>query len=343
MLDLAAESSAPGIAFHDHAPDQGDFAQALIQGLAATRKAIPCRFLYDARGSALFDRICDLEEYYPTRTEIGILREKTGEIARRIGPDSQLIELGGASSLKAKILLDALERPGAYVPIDISREHLRSETRRLHQERPWLAIHAVCADYARPFALPRTNAGGRRLGFFPGSTIGNLQPDEALAFLADWAARLGPDAAMVIGVDLRKSAQILERAYDDAQGVTAAFTKNVLARANQELGADFDLALFAHRAHYDADRGRIEIHLESLADQTVRVLGHSFTLKTGERIHVEDSCKYSIAGFRDLARAAGFIPAAVWTDPAQLFSVHYLQTPPAGYSPDGPLTGGGGA
>ena len=326
MLDLAAEGARPGIAFHDHAPQQGGFAEALIEGLSGRCKAIPCRFLYDARGSALFDRICELEEYYPTRTEIGILREQAADIARRIGPDSQLVELGGASSLKAKILLDALERPGAYMPIDISREHLQSETRRLHQERPGLAIHAVCADYAQPFALPRTTAVGSRLGFFPGSTIGNLQPDEAIAFLADWAERLGPDAAMVIGVDLRKSTEIVQRAYDDAQGVTAAFTKNVLARANRELGADFDLARFAHRARYDADRGRIEIHLESLADQTVHMPGHSFAFAAGERIHVEDSYKYSVAGFRDLARAAGFRPTAVWTDPDQLFSVHYLET-----------------
>jgi dimethylhistidine N-methyltransferase len=333
MLDLGAhtldtQTAVRDIRFHDHVPQTDGFAEALIAGLSGPTKAIPCRFLYDARGSALFDEICRLEEYYPTRTEIGILRACAADIAQRAGPDCALIELGGASSLKAKILLDALQRPGAYVPIDISREHLLSAAGRLQLERPSLSIHAVCADYAQPFELPVTQALGRRLGFFPGSTIGNLQPDEALSFLADWAGRLGPDSAMVIGVDLRKSPQIIQRAYDDAQGVTARFSKNVLVRANRELGADFHVDMFEHRARYDADHGRIEIHLESLADQTVTVAGHSLVLAAGERIHIEDSYKYSIAGFRDLARAAGFHPAAVWTDPAELFSVHYLQTAP---------------
>jgi dimethylhistidine N-methyltransferase len=237
-----------------------------------------------------------------------------------------LIELGGASSLKAEILLDALERPGAYVPIDISREHLQSAARRLHRERPSLIIRAVCADYAQPFDLPDTAATGRRLGFFPGSTIGNLQPDEAIGFLADWARRLGADAAMVIGVDLRKSRAILERAYDDARGLTAEFSKNILARANRELGCDFNLSQFAHRARYDETLGRIEIHLESLAEQSVEFDERRILLAMGERIHIEDSYKYAVDGFQTLARKAGFDPAAVWTDPANLFSVHYLQT-----------------
>lgn len=329
MLDLRAEAPIYDIGFQDIAPEADGFAQALIEGLSARRKSIPCRFLYDARGSALFEQICRLEEYYPTRTEIGILRACARDIAGRIGPEAELIELGGASSLKAEILLDALERPGAYIPIDISREHLQAAAGRLRLERPGLSIHAVCADYAQAFDLPVTRAAGRRLGFFPGSTIGNLQPDEARDFLADWAERLGPDAAMVIGVDLRKSPWIIQRAYDDAEGVTARFSKNVLARANRELGCDFDLNWFEHRARYDADRGRVEIHLESLTDQSVHVSQHRFDLKSGERIHIEDSYKYSIEGFRDLARAGGFIPTAVWTDPAELFSVHYLQTPPA--------------
>lgn len=329
MLDLGAQAAFSDINFHDHAPDARGFAEALCLGLSGRRKFIPCRFLYDAHGSALFEQICRLEEYYPTRTELGILRAHAGDIARRIGRDSQLIELGGASSLKANILLDALERPGAYVPIDISREHLRAAARRLHGERPGLKIHAVCADYALPLDLPATEAGGRRLGFFPGSTIGNLQPDEAIGFLAHWAERLGPDSAMVVGVDLRKSPEVIRRAYDDAQGVTAQFSKNVLARANRELGYDFNLDLFAHRARYDVEHGRIEIHLESLADQVVRGPGGDFSLQAGEYIHIEDSYKYSVAGFRELARAAGFVPAAVWTDPAALFSVHYLQTPTA--------------
>ncbi len=329
MLDLGAEADFSDISHYDPAPATSGFADALVHGLSQPKKSIPCRFLYDARGSALFDRICRLEEYYPTRTEIGILRACADEIARRVGPDAELIELGGASSLKAEILLDALERPGAYVPIDISREHLRSAARRLRQERPALSIRAVCADYAQPFELPATPANGRRLGFFPGSTIGNLQPGEAVSFMADWARRLGADAAMVVGVDLRKSPAILQRAYDDAQGLTETFSKNVLVRANRELGCDFDPTRFAHRAHYDEALGRIEIHLESLIRQSVRIPGGRITLAAGERIHIEDSYKYSIDGFRDLACRAGFVPAAVWTDAARLFSVHYLQTQPA--------------
>ncbi len=329
MLNLAAQASLSEISFHDRLPESGGFAQALIAGLSGWQKSIPCRFLYDARGSALFDQICRLEEYYPTRTEIGILKGCAAEIAERTGPDCALIELGGASSMKAEILLDALERPGAYVSIDISREHLQSAVQRLHLERPGLAVHAVCADYAHAFELPCTGASGRRLGFFPGSTIGNLQPDEATVFLADWASRLGPGAAMVIGVDLRKSPDIIQRAYDDAQGVTACFSKNVLARANRELGCGFDLSQFEHRARYDIGHGRIEIHLECMADQTVTVSGVRLDIKAGERIHIEDSYKYTVAGFRDLAGAAGFTPTAVWCDPAGLFSVHFLTTPKA--------------
>jgi dimethylhistidine N-methyltransferase len=331
MLDLDYRRAQAPMTFHDYAPNLAGFGEALVAGLSRTPKSIPCRFLYDARGSALFDQICDLPEYYPTRTELGILRAIAPQIAERAGPDCQMIELGGASSLKARILLDALERPGAYIPVDISRDHLQAAARALHADRPDLEILAVCADYTQPFVLPTAQTPGRRLGFFPGSTIGNLQPDEAIRFLADWAERLGPDAAMVVGVDLRKDTTILEPAYDDAQGVTAAFSKNVLARANRELGANFQVDCFAHRARYDVERGRIEIHLESLEDQTVRVGGASMALSKGERIHIEDSYKYSISGFGDLARAAGFTPTMVWTDPRKLFSVHYLQTPPEAY------------
>ena len=239
-----------------------------------------------------------------------------------------MIELGGVNSLKARILLDALDEPAAYIPIDISREHLKASTEDLHDERPDLPILAVCADYTQPFDLPEAPGGGMRLGFFPGSTIGNLRPEQAVDFLETWARKLGPGAAMVVGVDLRKDASILEPAYDDDQGVTAEFSKNLLARANRELGSDFDTSAYRHVARYDALRGRVEIHLEVLRDQTVHLDGQTIPLKAGERIHVEDSCKYSIEGFRGLARTAGFRPAAVWTDPAQLFSVHWLETPP---------------
>src|SRR6201986_3733016 len=326
MLDIVSAPSRARLEFHDFSPDLGDFRTALLRGLTAKAKSIPCRFLYDARGSALFDRICELPEYYPTRTELGILRACAAEIAERAGPAAQMIELGGVNSLKARILLDALEDPAAYIPIDISREHLKASVQQLGAERPELEVLAVCADYTQPFDLPEAPGGGMRLGFFPGSTIGNLQPDEAIVFLAAWAERLGPGAAMVVGVDLRKDASILEPAYDDAQGVTADFSRNLLVRANRELGADFDHDGFAHRARYDAVHGRIEIHLESLKRQTVRIGKVAIVFGEGERIHTEDSYKYSIEGFRGIARAAGFRPAAVWTDPQQLFSVHWLET-----------------
>ena len=326
MLDVLQTPRPARLEFHDHSPDLGDFRQALLAGLTAKAKSIPCRFLYDARGSALFDRICELPEYYPTRTELSILRAAASEIAERAGPGAQMIELGGVNSSKARILLDALDEPAAYIPIDISREHLKASTATVGAERPDLAVLAVCADYTRPLTLPEAPGGGIRLGFFPGSTIGNLQPDEAIVFLADWAERLGPGAAMIVGVDLRKDASVLEPAYDDAQGVTAQFSRNLLVRANRELGADFEVDAFAHRARYDAAHGRIEIHLESLKRQTVHIDGVALSFAAGERIHTEDSYKYSIEGFRGIARAAGFRPAAVWTDPRQLFSVHWLET-----------------
>lgn len=326
MLDILEAPRRARLEFHDFSPDLGDFREALICGLTARHKSIPCRFLYDARGSALFDRICELPEYYPTRTELGILRAAAPEIAERAGLGAQMIELGGVNSSKARILLDALHDPAAYIPIDISREHLKASTLALGAEKPELEVLAVCADYTRPLTLPEAPGGGMRLGFFPGSTIGNLQPDEAIGFLAGWAERLGPSAAMIVGVDLRKDPAILEPAYDDAQGVTEEFSKNLLVRANRELGADFDTSAFVHRARYDVAHGRIEIHLESLKRQTVTVGKVAIVFAEGERIHTEDSYKYSIDGFRGIARAAGFRPAAVWTDSQQLFSVHWLET-----------------
>lgn len=326
MLDLHTQTG-PLVAFHDHSPEEESFRDAALSGLSQPDKAIPCRFLYDARGSALFDAICDLPEYYPTRTETAILAERAPEIARLAGPRAQLIELGSGSSVKVRILLDAMAEPSAYIAVDISREHLKRAAEALASEFPQVQVAAICADYSAPFPLPDMPAAGRRLAFFPGSTIGNLEPEEALNFLRAWARRLGPDAAMLVGVDLRKDAGVLRAAYDDSQGVTAAFTLNILARANAELGADFDVYRFAHHANYNVEKGRIEIHLESLAAQDVRIGGAEFRFRAGERIHVEHSYKYTIEGFQDLARRAGFSPAAVWTDPNRLFSVHYLTTP----------------
>ena len=325
MLDLPATRA---VAFYDHATEQDSFLEAVLEGLSRPQPAIPCRFLYDERGSALFDRICELEEYYPTRTETAILARHGRDIAALAGPEAQLIELGSGSSVKVRLLLQAMDRPAAYVAVDISREHLRRAAQALAADFPGVAVIAVCADYAEGFPLPEVAAPGRRIAFFPGSTIGNLEPEEALAFLRRWCRRLGPDAAMAVGVDLKKDARVLHAAYDDSLGVTAAFSLNLLARANAELGADFDLEGFVHEARYDEDRGRVEIHLRSLKDQTVQVAGRRFGFARGDRLHVEHSYKYAVGEFQDLARRAGFSAGPVFTDPAGLFSVHYLTTRP---------------
>lgn len=324
MLDLVAPVQGR-VAFYDLSRKQESFADAVVRGLSCKPKRIPSHFLYDAQGSALFDRICDLPEYYPTRTEMKILADHAAEITRHIGPEATLIELGSGSSVKVRLLLDAMTAPSAYVPIDVSGEHLLSAAEALAADYPRLAVAAICADYSDTFPLPETPGRGRQVAFFPGSTIGNLEPADAEPFLAGWA-RSGVD--MVVGVDLVKSRDILEPAYDDAQGVTAAFSLNLLARANRELGADFDLSAFAHRSRWNEARSRIEIGIQSLKAQTVRVAGRSVHLAAGERIETERSYKYPVASFQAMARRAGYRPEAVWVDPNQLFSVHYLKAGP---------------
>lgn len=321
--------SAPRKAIvHDLRPESGpdDFRAAVVKGLSLPQRALPCRFLYDAQGSALFAAICEQPEYYPTRTETRILRDNAEAIADHMGADTQLVELGSGSSTKVRILLDALELPHSYVPIDISREPLTAAAQEIQDAYPELRVEAICADFSQDIRLPPHLA--RRLGFYPGSTIGNFTPDKARAFLARWNNRLGPGAAMVVGVDLRKDASILEPAYDDAQGVTARFSLNLLARANRELGANFDLSQFRHEARYEAETGRVVIHLRALADQTVRIGYDAFFIGADETIHIEDSWKYSLEGFRDLARAAGFAPLDYFVDADNLFSVHLLEARP---------------
>lgn len=313
-------------AFVDLAPKVDSFRDSILGGLTARSKSIACRFLYDARGSALFEEICELPEYYLTRTEIGILEEYAREIAELMGPDCQLIEFGSGSSRKVRVLLDALERPAAYVAIDISRDWLREASAELAGEFPLLPVVAVCADYMRPLKLPDLPArsAGRRVGFFPGSTIGNLTEEEAVAFLAGCRSVLGRDGAMLLGVDLKKDPAILDAAYNDNQGVTAAFNLNLLARINRELDGDFDLDRFAHDAFYNEAAGRIEIYIRSLADQIVTVAGRSIRFAAGERVHTENSCKYTIAEIQRLASRAGYKAVRSWTDRDALFSVHFL-------------------
>jgi dimethylhistidine N-methyltransferase len=313
-------------AFHDLAPAEESFRSAVLWGLSRRSKSLPCRFLYDERGSELFEQICELPEYYLTRTEVAILEDNAAEIAEIAGRHAQLIEFGSGSSRKVRILLDALEEPAAYVAIDISREPLRQAAEALAAEFPHLAVVAVCADYTRPFDLPPLPAGGdgRRVGFFPGSTIGNFQPEEAVEFLSGCRRVLGRDGALLIGVDLKKDKDVLDAAYDDAQGITAAFNLNLLERMNRELGADFDLDRFAHEAFYNEAAGRVEIYIRSLADQIVTVAGRAIRFAAGERIHTEDSCKYEVGEFHRLAARAGFRPVRTWTDEDGLFSVHFV-------------------
>ena len=302
-----------------------DFARALLTGLSARQKSIPCRFLYDAAGSALFERITELPEYYPTRTETRILRERAAEIAADAAPGNVLIEFGSGSSTKTELLLAQMHQLYAYVPIDISAAALEDAQARIKRRFPHIKVLPVEGDFSRPLALPEAIAGRPRLGFFPGSTIGNLAPDAAVKLLATMAEILGHGARLIIGADLKKDVKRLIRAYDDEEGVTAAFNLNILKRANRELGADFDVGQFDHLATYNESQGRVELYLVSQAEQTVEVMGRSFHFSAGERIHTEHSHKYDVEGFHKMAATAGWRALKVWTDEARLFSVHVLE------------------
>lgn len=317
-----SRASLSNFEFHDLLSRQETFREAFLRTMGAPEKSIPCRFLYDARGSALFDEICDLPDYYPTRTEISILKARADDLAALIGPGAVLIELGSGSSVKTRILLDRMIKPAAYMPIDVSREHLRAAAEEIAADYPDLQVEAVCADYSEAFDLPA--AQGRRVGFFPGSTIGNLSREEARMLLSLWREKLGPGGLMIIGADLKKESRALEAAYNDPEGVTEGFIKNILARANRELGGDFDITRFDYEARYYAAAGRVEMHLVSKDAQTVTVAGRNFTFHAGEHIHIENSHKYGLEEFAELARSAGFTPDARFTDPARLFSVHLL-------------------
>ena len=306
--------------------DREEFRTAVFDGLSQRPRAIPARFLYDARGSALFDEICELPEYYLTRTETRILAERAHEIARLAGPGCALVEFGSGSSIKSRLLLDAMSDLAVYAPIDISRQHLDQSAARLRRDYPQLRVEPVCGDYMSLRALPRVAQSARRLGFFPGSTIGNLEPREATAFLRRTRSLLGEEGALILGVDLRKDERQLHDAYNDSAGVTAAFTLNLLRRMNRELDATFDLSGFAHEAFYNPEEGRIEIYFRSLADQSVRIAGRSFSFAHGERVHTEYSYKYDAAGINDLAQSGGFQVAEIWTDEERRFAVTCLRT-----------------
>ncbi|WHZ10886.1 MAG: SAM-dependent methyltransferase [Burkholderiaceae bacterium] len=305
------------------------FARDLLAALDSRPRGISPKYFYDAEGSRLFDRICELPEYYPTRIELDLIASHAAEIAERIGPDAEIVEFGAGSLRKVRLLLDAMERPAGYLPIDISGDHLAVAAQPLRRAYPRLQVRPLVADYTNPVALPALASGaGRRAGFFPGSTIGNFSRDEAMQFLR-MAAQALRGGALLLGADLVKDPAILHAAYNDAQGVTAAFNLNLLARANRELGSDFDLRQFAHSAFYNAPLQRIEMHLVSRCRQQVRVCGRHFEFAEGETLHTENSCKFTVEGMQALARQAGFLPTAVWTDPDRLFSLHWLQAPSA--------------
>ena len=308
-----------------------DFETAVVAGLSATPKTLPCKFFYDQAGSELFSRICELDEYYPTRTEVGLLRRISGNIARLMGPDCHLIEFGSGDGIKVRLLLDAVNALAGYTAVDISRDHLKRSAEDLARLYPDIEIAAICADYTKPFDVPppSAKADARRVGFFPGSTIGNFTPAEAVEFLRT-AAKLLEGGDLIIGVDLKKDIARLESAYNDSEGVTAAFNLNLLARINRELSGDFIIDAFEHRAHYDPVAGRIEMHLISRRDQFVTFGGRRFDFVAGETIHTENSYKYAIEEFREVAANAGFKVVGGWTDDENLFSIHYLRAESAG-------------
>ncbi|HEX2970897.1 MAG TPA: L-histidine N(alpha)-methyltransferase, partial [Tepidisphaeraceae bacterium] len=289
------------------------------------QKRLPCKFLYDERGSWLFERICDLEEYYPTRTELGIMRRWGGEMAALLGRRCILLEYGSGSSVKTRILLDHLEQPEAYVPIDISRQQLMAAASAMTAAYPNLQVLPVCADYTQDFSVPIPRGPATRtIVYFPGSTIGNFEPSEARDFLRRIRQVCGPRGALLIGVDLKKDPRLLHAAYNDPAGVTTAFNLNLLARINRELAADFALHRFSHYAYYNPRRGRIEMHLLSLGTQTVHVAGERFEFADGESIFTESSYKYSPREFEQLASESGYRLQRIWVDARQLFSVQYL-------------------
>jgi dimethylhistidine N-methyltransferase len=300
------------------------FANDVIAGLTARPKRLPPKYFYDQAGAQLFEQITALPEYYPTRCELAILRERAPEIAQFFPPGSALVEFGSGSSRKVRILLAAAPTIAAYVPVDISSQMLLQEAQELRRDYPGLAVLPVEADFTQPFALPAAVAECPRTGFFPGSTIGNFEPHEACAFLRHAGRMLGPNSHLIIGVDLVKEASLLHAAYNDAAGVTAKFNLNLLTRINRELDGDFDLAAFSHKAFYNSVRQRIEMHLVSKHRQKVKVAGRAIEFRAGETIHTENSYKYTLESFAALARGSGWTPVATWTDATGYFSIHAL-------------------
>lgn len=312
------------VELHDLEPRLADVREEVRAGLGASPRGISPRFFYDERGSELFEAITRQPEYYPTRAELEILEARRDEIRELLGPGNLLVEYGSGSSRKIRLLLEEL-RPLAYMPVDISRDHLLDAARRLAADHPWLRVHAVCADYGEPLTLPWRPAGVPVSAFFPGSSIGNFERSGAGRFLGRVHATLGPGGRLLVGVDRRKSAAILEAAYNDAAGITAEFNRNILVHLRRVLGGDVDPGDFDHRAFYDERIGRIEMHLVARRDLSCRLGDRPLQLRAGETLHTENSYKYAPEEFLALAAGAGFAPLHEWTDAGNLFSVFALE------------------
>jgi dimethylhistidine N-methyltransferase len=305
--------------------ESSDFLADVIAGLSSNPRTLPCKYFYDERGAALFQKICELPEYYITRTEIDILDRNRAEIASQIGANTELIGLGTGAGTKTRILIEALKDPAVYIPVDISEKQLRESTTLFQKIFPDLEILPVCADYLQPVVLPTPNhKPARNVVYFPGSTIGNFEPDEAMEFLRRVANVCRENGGLLIGVDLKKDQRVLEAAYNDGTGVTAQFNLNLLDRLNRELGTDFDLDQWRHRAIYDSKAGRVEMHLISEIDQFVHLDEHKFHFRRSQKIITEYSYKYAPEEFAALADKAGFEFVRMWTDDARLFGVFYF-------------------
>ena len=317
-------TSSQQFAFLDLHPQVEDVCAEVCAGFRQTSKSLSPKFFYDQQGSELFEAITELDEYYPTRTELALFDSNLGEIAEIIGSGSCVIEYGSGSSLKIRKLLDALA-PRAYVPIDISRDYLLYGAQELARDFPALDVFPVCADFGQTIALPEQTNDLHRIGFFPGSSIGNFEPSNAQQFLQRVAHTLGPGGHLLIGVDCKKDSQVLERAYNDAAGVTAAFNLNALAHLNRVLGCDFNIEAFQHEARYNSERGCIEMFLRSTREQQVDICGEVFTFAAGERLHTENSYKYAPGEFLQLAQASGFDSAGHWLDAQAYFGLYLLK------------------
>lgn len=297
----------------------------MLIGLTSQPKTLPSKYFYDRRGSQLFDAICELDEYYLTRTELAIMRAHAGDMAERIGPGCLLIELGSGSSGKTRLVLDELQSPAGYVPVDVSAEHLADAADAIAADYPHIEVTPICADFNTDFDLPMHDKSAvRKVVYFPGSTIGNFTPPESRALFRRMAVMVGRGGGLLIGMDLKKDPQIIEAAYNDARGVTAAFNLNLLAHVNCALGADFALDGFEHHAFYNAEQGRIEMHLRSRRDQIVRLGDTYIRFGAGETIRTEYSHKFDVDDVARLASAGGFVAEQAWTDRDEQFSVQWL-------------------